>query len=188
MDTINVKCEGPCTEMKFILSSCLDDYDVKNNLNFPPALCESVCGGSCNIIVALFEENGTLIDPNAYQILWSNGSTNSYVHIMAPYYNTLTVEVRKGECIWRGRYWKSCDLYKGNNLIDSRDFGNVFLQAESMNVETFLQETSIKNYKIYNIDGKCVAKDILEWNLLTSGMYLVFVEINGEIEVYKVWK
>lgn len=188
IDTINVKCEGPCTEMKFILSSCLDDYDVKNNLNFPPALCESVCGGSCNIIVALFEENGTLIDPNAYQILWSNGSTNSYVHIMAPYYNTLTVEVRKGECIWRGRYWKSCDLYKGSNLIDSRDFGNVFLQAESMNVETFLQKASIKNYKIYNIEGKCVAKDILGWNLLTSGLYLVFVEINGEIKVYKVWK
>lgn len=188
IDTINVKCEGPCTEMKFILSSCLDDYDVKNNLNFPPALCESVCGGSCNIIVALFEENGTLIDPNAYQILWSNGSTNSYVHIMAPYYNTLTVEVRKGECIWRGRYWKSCDLYKGSNLIDSRDFGNIFLQAESMNVETFLQEASIKNYKIYNIEGKCVAKDILEWNLLTSGLYVFFVEINGEVEVYKVWK
>ena len=52
-------------------------------------------------IVGLFETNGQLIDPSQYQIRWSTGSAGAYVMMMGSYYNTLTVEVRKGDCIWK---------------------------------------------------------------------------------------
>ncbi len=101
-------CPGPCNNIEFILSSCEDTYDMDNNLDFPPALCKSLCKNECLFIVALFEKNGKLINPSDYQIKWSTGGSGAFVEVMMPYYNTLTVEVRKGDCVWYGRYIRSC--------------------------------------------------------------------------------
>lgn len=107
-DTANLSCKGPCDELDFILSSCDDDYDIENNLNFPVSICQSICLNDCNYIIALFEKDGRLINPGDYQIKWSTGGSGAYVMMMGPYYNHLTVEVRKGDCIWYGRYIRSC--------------------------------------------------------------------------------
>jgi PKD repeat protein len=111
-DTINLNCTGPCKDFNLVLSSCEDDYDKKYNLNFPPAICQSICKNECNYTIALFELNGQLIDPTQYQIKWSNGATGAYVMLMGPYYDNLSVEVRKGDCVWYGRYIRSCKEYK----------------------------------------------------------------------------
>ncbi|MBK9272675.1 MAG: T9SS type A sorting domain-containing protein [Saprospiraceae bacterium] len=101
-------CSGPCDELDFILSSCDDVYDIQNNLNFPPSICKSICLNDCEYIIALFEKNGQLINPSDYQIKWSTGGSGSHVMMMGPYYNQLTVEVRKGDCVWYGRYLRAC--------------------------------------------------------------------------------
>ncbi len=113
-DTI---CSGPCDEMEFILSSCEDRYDLANGLDFPPSLCQSICWNECEYIIALFEKDGRLIDPSSYEIRWSNGSNGSHVRLMGPYYDNLTVEVRRGDCVWYGRYIRSCPVKPANGLF-----------------------------------------------------------------------
>jgi hypothetical protein len=112
-------CSGPCDEMEFILSSCEDNYDLSSGLDFPPSLCQSICWNECEYIIALFEKNGKLIDPASYEIRWSNGSKGSHVLLMGPYYDNLTVEVRRGDCIWYGRYIRSCPLKPKNGSLQS---------------------------------------------------------------------
>jgi hypothetical protein len=119
--TLKLDCTGPCDEFNFVLSSCHDDYDRAWDLNYPASLCETICGGACTYIVALFDANGQLVDPTLYDIRWSTGSRDSWVRLMGPYHNTLRVEVRKGDCIWRGRYWKACENYPGSGNIVIRD-------------------------------------------------------------------
>jgi len=114
-------CNGPCKDLEFILSSCEDNYDIQNNLNFPPSICKTICLNDCEYIIALFEKNGQLINPAEYQIKWSTGGSGSHVMMMGPYYNQLTVEVRKGDCVWYGRYIRSCppNSQTGLNTINS---------------------------------------------------------------------
>ncbi|HEX5625480.1 MAG TPA: hypothetical protein VFX48_05655, partial [Saprospiraceae bacterium] len=124
LDSADLNCAGPCAKLEFILSSCKDDYDIENQLDFPASICESVCSGACQYIIALFETNGQLVNPNDYDIRWSTGGKGAYVMLMGNYYNTLTVEVRKGDCVWRGRYWKSCNGYEATSPSGERSLLN----------------------------------------------------------------
>ncbi len=108
MDTAQIPCSGICNDFDFILSSCGDQYSVNSNLKFPPNLCHSICRNDCKFIIALFEKDGSIVDPNKYVINWSTGGKNSYVELMQPYYNNLSVQVTNGDCIWQGRYVRDC--------------------------------------------------------------------------------
>lgn len=185
VDTLDLECSGPCEELEFILSSCEDDYDVEHQLVYPDIICQSVCSSSCMFIVGLFEKNGQLIDPSQYQIRWSTGSTGAYVMMMGSYYNTLTVEVRKGDCIWRGRYWKSCNQYKkswnpeGENQFNSGPIDNHILQ------QMIRQEL---NVTIYNLQGKLVSSSSTDINNLTSGIYFIKTNTPNGMSTYKFIK
>lgn len=184
-DTLDIECSGPCEELEFILSSCEDDYDVEHQLVYPDIICQSVCSSSCMFIVGLFETNGQLIDPSQYQIRWSTGSSGAYVMMMGTYFNTLTVEVRKGDCIWRGRYWKSCHQYKkvwnpeGELQLNSGPLENYTPQ------QLIQQETKAS---IYDLQGHLVAKSLNQLEHLASGVYFIRTEQQENINIYKFFK
>lgn len=183
-DSSNLSCSGPCAELNFILSSCEDDYDLDKNLNFPTALCESICSNACQYIVGLFETNGRLIDPSNYQIKWSTGGNGSHVMLMGPYYNTLTVEVRKGDCIWYGRYWKSCKNYIGSmqTSIPELDFSTSNILQRSKIQELVEYTNSIS---IYNLEGILISNNKNSIENLGHGFYFLVVENGINKGVYK---
>ncbi len=181
-------CTGPCEEIEFILSSCLDTYDEDNNLNYPAALCESICKNECKFIVALFEKNGQLINPSEYSIKWSTGSSGAYVELMIPYYNTLTVEVRKGDCIWYGRYIRSCPNKPGSNTdindlklnntssISSLSSSNLKFEESFVNSENKLTDD---NFIIYPIPASDLIKFIYTGNNKLSNVNIEIYNISG---------
>lgn len=171
-DSSNIECSGPCEDIQFILSSCEDDYDVANNLNFPPSICQSICSNACNYIVGLFETDGTLINPSNYKIKWSVGGSGAYVMMMGPYYNTLTVEVQKGDCNWYGRYWKSCKNYQGNLHSDLPGLNSLNPGVIDLNrIEALIQSTQA--IWIYNIQGQLISVNKYQIENLESGIYFL---------------
>jgi hypothetical protein len=186
-DSSNIECSGPCDKIQFILSSCEDDYDVANNLNFPPAICQSICSNACNYIVALFETDGTIIDPSKYKIKWSVGGSGAYVMMMGPYYNTLTVEVQKGDCNWYGRYWKSCKEYKGNFHSDLPALYSLNPGAIDLNSIEALAR-SAQSGSIYNIQGQLVLNSLNQIENLKPGIYILILGNEQSRGVYKFVK
>ncbi len=186
--TADPNCQGPCAKMEFILSSCEDDYDFNNNLLYPDLICQSVCSSACMFIVGLFETNGQLIDASQYQIKWSTGSTGSYVMMMGAYYNTLTVEVRKGDCIWRGRYWKSCSQYHKNSASNPDQFESKNNQSFN-NLPRYDQIASWdSSVKIYNLQGQLVAESLIDFENLTAGIYFIKTKHLNQNHCYKILK
>ncbi|MBK9722526.1 MAG: T9SS type A sorting domain-containing protein [Saprospiraceae bacterium] len=182
IDSSNLECAGPCAEIQFILSSCEDDYDQEHNLNFPSAICESICSNACNYIVALFETNGTLIDPSKYKIKWSTGGTGAYVMMMGPYYNTLTAEVQYGDCIWYGRYWKRCKNYSGNFQSNSSGW-NLITDGiiDIQKTQELIRQS--ESSAIYNLTGQLIEKSQIE--NLQKGMYFLLIGEDAQQKVYK---
>ncbi len=185
-DSLDLDCSGPCAHLKFILSSCHDDYHKENQLNYPDAICESICGGACQYIIALFEENGNLIDPSDYQIRWSTGGTGAYVMMMGRYFNTLSVEVRKGDCIWRGRYWKSCELFDaGQELQANPDCVERGASLSFSQLREKLNEGPTRNV-LYNLSGQSFSQD--DFESLPNGFYILLRMENGKPQMYKIVK
>ncbi|MBK8737238.1 MAG: hypothetical protein IPL98_15575 [Saprospiraceae bacterium] len=94
-DTVTSECHGPCDDFNLILSSCEDDYDKANALQFPDPICVSICGPTCDYYIALFAKNGQLIDPKEYDITWSNHQKGAFVHLMGSYYNHISCVVKR---------------------------------------------------------------------------------------------
>ncbi len=186
-DSSNLECTGPCEDIRFILSSCEDDYDLEHNLNFPPSICESICSDACNYIVGLFETNGTLINPSNYKIKWSVGGSGAYVMMMGPYYNTLTVEVQKGDCSWYGRYWKSCKNYPGNLHSDLPGLNAMNPGVIELNKVDALVQSS-QSVFIYNVQGQLISRNNNQIESLEQGIYFLVVENEGNRVVYKTIK
>ncbi|MEO6190582.1 MAG: T9SS type A sorting domain-containing protein, partial [Saprospiraceae bacterium] len=172
-------CSGPCNNIEFILSSCEDTYDMDNNLNFPNAICQSICKNECQFIIALFEKNGNLINPSDYTIKWSNGGTGSYVTLMQPYYNNLTVEVRKGDCIWYGRYIRSC----------KNNFGSNDKKATSIIEENSNSNSNLQNYSNEYNQASSLISNIGEFSIIPNPINdntkLIYngVSLNQEVEI-----
>ncbi len=184
-DASDLSCNGPCSDLQFILSSCEDDYHKDHQLNYPSGICESICSNACQYIVALFETNGTLIDPSVYNIKWSTGGTGSHVMLMGPYYNTLTVEVGKGDCKWYGRYWKSCKQYSGSLFEDLPGMHSKHSDWIDLNVLTGFMKMGDK-LDIYHLDGRPVSHEQL--NHLPSGIYVIVRKHIHGTEVYKMFR
>jgi hypothetical protein len=183
-DETDLDCTGPCADIRFILSSCEDDYDVEHNLNFPTSICQSICSNACMYIVALFETDGTLIDPSKYKIKWSTGGTGAYVMMMGPYYNMLTVEVQKGDCNWFGRYWKSCKNYPQNlkEELDDNDFSITEITGRSKIYEILEDESSVA---IYNAEGRLISTNKNQIEHLLPGLYFLAINSPGKQRIYK---
>ncbi|MDQ3142589.1 MAG: hypothetical protein M3Q56_10130 [Bacteroidota bacterium] len=185
-DSVAITCQGPCSEFNLILSSCEDDYDKNYQLNYPNHLCNSICQDECDYIIGLFEENGNLINPTEYQIKWSSGHTGAYVFRMGPYFDNLKVEVRKGDCVWYGRYVKSCTQFVGNildNTLSDRA-RNISLHGRNL-----LKELSLQNipFSVFSSNGQLILKKNDDWNYLTSGIYIVSYMRDGELNKLKIW-
>ncbi|MEP7196481.1 MAG: hypothetical protein ABI851_08165 [Saprospiraceae bacterium] len=161
-------CSGPCENFKLILASCNDDYHKNNLLHFPNSLCKSVCSNECLFIVGLFDLKGDLINSSEYDIKWSTGSTDNYVSLMQPYYNTLSVEVRKGSCVWNGKYWKSCDLYK--KFSDDTEISKrTSISISDLN--RILLKSSV--FKIYDINGQQIPEQQFHRGDIPTGIYFI---------------
>lgn len=182
-EQLDIECSGPCSELNFILSSCEDDYDLDNNLNFPPTVCQTICGGACNYIIALFEPNGELINPSHYKISWSDGSSGAYVMKMGPYFNNLRVRVEKGDCVWNGRYWKSCNGFSGN-FTNGQQAEDYYTNGEELSEFTLRQAKSENFIYVYKLDGRLIAAGMASqvWNNLPTGNYLVLVPESADVK------
>lgn len=183
--TAQDKCNGPCAPMAFILSSCDDDYDKKYNLDYPVTICSSYCKNSCMYIVGLFEMNGKLIDPSQYDITWSTGAKGAYVVLMGPYYNNLSVVVKKGDCIWYGRYIKSCLNFKSiRSQTDGESVDGD--QVISISRSRFLTEhADMSNYSVYDMTGKLVSVNELPSNISNIFYYIIMNDEENSV-IYKV--
>ncbi|MBK7467617.1 MAG: hypothetical protein IPJ43_12865 [Saprospiraceae bacterium] len=167
-DTVLVN--GPCDNFELILSSCDDDYDKANALQFPEPTCVSICGPSCDYIIAIFERNGKLIDPKEYDITWSNHQKGAFVHLMGSYYNHISVVVRKGDCTWYGRYIESCKNYSNfENIAQTRN--NISGEMSKSQLHKFLEQN--KSYKLYNVLGQ-----LQSGNHIENGQYILTDGIN----------
>ncbi|NOT36140.1 MAG: hypothetical protein HOP11_02050 [Saprospiraceae bacterium] len=182
---IELKCSGPCVDLEFILSSCEDDYDKSKNLLFPSEICESVCSDECNFIVALFETDGKLVNPSLYDIQWSTGGKGSFVHMMQPYYNTLSVVVKKDDCIWRGKYIKSCQQYSKLNSEEELIVRNI--KEGNLNYIENLFKIH-KELRVYNLSGLEVSSSFEGFMLLRQGIYLLSFIKNEEVNFIKIFK
>ncbi|MCC6816447.1 MAG: hypothetical protein IT267_08560 [Saprospiraceae bacterium] len=173
---VTLSCNGPCKDLEFVLSSCEDDYDISKNLSYPLSLCESVCSNECNFIVALFETNGQLVNPTDYEIKWSTGSNGSFVHMMQPYYNNLSVEVKKGDCIWRGKYIKSCTQY--GKVIEDKEMKERSIVRISNNL---IQELFNKFPEgiLVNSTGQVLEREVAKFSFIPPGIYFFVYEENG---------
>ncbi len=181
---IELNCTGPCKDLEFILSSCKDDYHTANNLIWPQNICMSVCNDSCLFVVGLFEKNGHLINPSNYDINWSVGGSGAYVKMMQPYYNTLSVEVKKGDCVWRGKYIKACANYV---KIDELE---ILTRTKTINYDEYIDMlfSIYPNGAIYNITGQKLAGNSLEYKILSPQIYFFRYEEYGEIKVIRLIK
>lgn len=179
---LDLSCAGPCKDLEFILSSCEDDYDKNRNLQFPKEICESVCSDECNFIVALFEKEGQLVNPSLYEISWSTGGAGAFVHMMQPYYNTLSVKVKKGDCVWRGKYIKSCTQYN-KIFIEEELVERNLINANSNSMESLFTHS---NAKVYNLSGQEVAANFNQFLNLAHGIYLVSYLKDEETIFFKI--
>ncbi len=171
LDTVAIDCLGPCNDFELILSSCEDDYDKANALQFTEPTCVSICGPSCNYIIALFEkENGKLIDPREYDITWSNHQKGAFVNLMGSYYNHISVVVKKGDCTWYGRYIESCENYSSIKS-DAKVRSNISGRMTRSQLQEFLDQN--KTYKLYNVLGQ-----MQSWNQIEYGQYILTDGIN----------
>jgi hypothetical protein len=169
-DTVTSECHGPCDDFNLILSSCEDDYDKANALQFPDPICVSICGPNCAYYIALFEKNGKLIDPTEYDISWSNHQKGAFVHLMGSYYNHISVVVKKGDCSWYGRYIKRCENYSNfENNAQARN--NIPRKMTKFQLHEFLQQN--KAYKLYNVLGQ-----FQSINQIDNGQYILTDGIN----------
>ncbi|MBK9108913.1 MAG: hypothetical protein IPM92_11260 [Saprospiraceae bacterium] len=185
-DTVNIECSGPCSEMKFILSSCEDDYDELHQLNYPASICKTICGGACQFIIGLFETNGQLINPADYEIQWSNGSAGAYVELMAPYFNNLRVSVKKGDCVWNGRYYKSCNLFK--DMQSSHTQLKTIQFRKGSGAQILTNNCKEKGtYSVWTIDGKKLCNDLKQLESLANGIYIIRGESLKDIESYLLY-
>lgn len=185
-DSLNMECSGPCEDLNFILSSCEDDYDKERQLDFPDGICQTICGGACQYIIALFEENGQLINPSNYQIRWSTGATGAYVMLMGPYFNTLSVEVRKGDCVWRGRYWKSCEHYQKDQRMElDPNCSNKEKTIPYVQLQEMMQDGRAQ-FALYSLNGQSFSNN--EFNTLPNGFYILVRIENGYKSMYRIIK
>lgn len=184
--TADLNCSGPCEDIQFILSSCGDDYDLANHLNYPSSICQSICSNACMYIVGLFETNGNLVDPSKYKISWSTGGSGAYVMMKGPYYNNLTVKVEKDGCNWYGRYWKSCNHYTGNMIADLSSQELIINQfPNGINSFNGLSK-SVQNIHLFNANGQLISiNPNINFQELTPGLY--FIKI-GESKLNKFIK
>lgn len=169
-DTVTSECHGPCDDFNLILSSCEDDYDKANALQFPDPICVSICGPTCDYYIALFTKNGQLIDPKEYDITWSNHQKGAFVHLMGSYYNHISCVVKKGDCTWYGRYIESCANYSSytNNAQARNKIPNKMTRFE---LKDFLEQNI--TYKLFNVLGQLQSK-----NNIVSGYYILSDGIN----------
>jgi len=181
-DSLNIICNGPCNDFDLILSSCDDDYDKLNQLQFPEPLCISICGPNCDYIIALFEKNGKLIDEKEYDITWSNHQKGAYVHLMGPYYDQLSVVVKKDGCSWYGRYIKSCKNFFNIGIdknIQSRE--NKLIEIDKNQFIELLNRN--KNVNVYNILGQKI--DLVDLNSNQDiGHWLFVVDEDNQGQLY----
>ena len=170
-EEMKLTCNGPCDQLNFILSSCEDDIDSKQNLNFPSNLCKSICASKCEYIIALFETNGTLINDKEYDITWSNRSKGSYVTLGGIYHDNLHVTVKKGDCYWYGHYTKLCENYNSLHGLSELSSRNGKLKISDL-------LNSKEPYTIYNMMGEIISTKI-DQNGLPTGVY--FIKTDNEI-------
>lgn len=184
-DSLTLDCTGPCENFSFILSSCLDDYDEAYNLNFLPNFCRSVCINSCNYIVAIFDLHGQLIDPNFYTIKWSTGETGIASMQKGCFNYTLSVEVRRGDCVWHGRYRPSCEKYNGFRGYENqmkRD-GSPIIEWESL--QPIIE--SYKEYQLYDLYGRLILTNELNSGKLVPGVYFLVTNEYDKKQLLKVY-
>ncbi len=183
-DSLELNCTGPCEDFSFILSSCLDDYDEDYNLNFPAQFCRSVCINNCNYIVGIFDLDGDLIDPNFYTVKWSTGETGVASMQKGCFNYVLTVEVRRGDCVWYGRYRPSCTKYNGfsGNQTSMKSSG-----PENIDIQSIQMLLDNKNeFSIFDLYGRYVGKDEIVFSQLKAGLYFIRAKENGREVVRKV--
>jgi hypothetical protein len=176
-DTIQLNCIGPCADFSFIISSCGDDVDKKNNLNFPSGYCKSVCLNNCNYIVGIFGLDGNLINSSLYSIKWSSGETTAVSNQIGCFNYSLTVEVSKGDCIWYGRYRPECGVKSGiiNELTYSPRSPVTEIQLQDLKI-LLLQKT---DFKIYNSTGQIINYFQSDLHNLIPGIYFIETIQNG---------
>ncbi|MFZ1380218.1 MAG: hypothetical protein WAS56_11160 [Saprospiraceae bacterium] len=181
-NTVSLSCNGPCADFELILSSCEDDYDKMHNLNFPDPLCISICGPACDFIIALFELNGNMVNPNDYEISWSNHQKGgAYVHLMDPYYDNLSVVVKKGDCTWYGRYVKSCINYKSKTANQqAKERSSPSRQMNRFELHEFLSNNP--TFKLYNNSAQQIDLLQVPKNKKITGIYF----LNDGIDTYKL--
>jgi hypothetical protein len=183
-DSLTLDCTGPCEDFSFILSSCLDDYAVDNNLQYPSAFCRSVCINNCDYIVGVFGLDGFMIDRNVYTIKWSTGETGPMTMQKGCINYNLTVEVRRGDCVWFGRYRPSC---KNHNGFSGTENGMIRTGPANIEIEQLkmLIEES-KSFKMYNLTGQYVGNQNTDIHQLETGVYFIETLENNRRVVRKL--
>jgi hypothetical protein len=92
--------------------------------------------------------------------------------------NYLTVEVRKGDCVWFGRYRASCELYTGKMLglqvdMDKGSFDHSLDQRET--------KSGDHSVWIVNSLGQRVGNYPKDKAYLKPGIYFLVIEGNKEM-------
>ncbi len=170
-DSLTLDCTGPCEDFSFILSSCLDDYAVDNNLQYPAAFCRSVCINNCDYIVGVFGLDGFMIDQNMYSINWSTGETGPMTMQKGCINYNLTVEVRRGDCVWYGRYRPSCKHQNGFSGTENGMVRTGPANIELEQLKMLIQES--KSFKIFNLTGRYIGNQNTDIHQLETGVYFI---------------
>jgi hypothetical protein len=104
--------------------------------------------------------------------------------LMGNYYNTLTVEVRKGDCVWRGRYWKSCNGYEATSPSGERTLLNPTTGMIS-DLEMQQLKAEARSVQVTNLWGQQWTIRAEHLDRLETGWYwLSLAEGSGS----RVWK
>ncbi|HEX5624495.1 MAG TPA: hypothetical protein VFX48_00645 [Saprospiraceae bacterium] len=170
-DSLELHCPGPCEDFSFILSSCEDDYDVTHQLEFPDEICQSVCSNPCQYIVGVFDLQGRILDPNQYSVKWSTGETDVISLQNGCYNYHLSVEVRRGDCIWKGRYREQCELHTGSVTGQTAMSRSRWMQPIPETLEEILQSGT--PFEIRNLMGQKLGNGQEILNQLSAGIYLM---------------
>lgn len=184
-DSLSLNCTGPCEDFSFILSSCLDDYDEENNLNFPNEFCKSVCVNNCDFIVGIFGLDGNLVDPNFYNVKWSSGETGATSMQKGCINYTLAVEVRRGDCVWYGRYRESCKGLNGGFSNDQYGLiknGPSVIDLQSLHILLDAKQ----EFVIYNMNGQYLGKESAVFDQLTPGVYYIITSAGNKELINKI--
>lgn len=183
-DTLNLNCKGPCQDFSFILSSCMDDYDKAFDLNFQPSFCKSVCLNNCDYIVGLFDLNGELIDPSFYNIKWSTGETGAVSMQKGCFNYILTVEVRRGDCYWFGRYRPSCEHFNGFGGDDYMNQKFSSIEASEQYISRLLIEK--QDFQIFDLYGCYLGKNEVVYLNLGPGLYFIRTQQGNKEVIRKI--